>query len=104
MNEWQWHLLEDKSTVEEIIVLGVKLKKGDVVKLKPRAGGDILDLALKGKTAIIQAIEEDYENRLHLAVVLEEDPGKDLGLLRQPGHLFFFYPEEVEPLNPKGKF
>jgi hypothetical protein len=31
------------------------------------------------------------------AVVLDDDPGRDLGLLRLPGHRFFFSPEEVEP-------
>jgi hypothetical protein len=30
--------------------------------------------------------------------VLDDDPGRDLGLLRQPGHRFFFAPEEVEPM------
>jgi hypothetical protein len=29
--------------------------------------------------------------------VLEEDPGRDMGMLRQPGQRFFFDPEEVEP-------
>ena len=31
-------------------------------------------------------------------MVLDNDPGRDLGLLRQPGHRFFFDPDEVEPL------
>jgi hydrogenase maturation protease len=31
---------------------------------------------------------------------LDDDPGKDMGLLRQPGHRFFFDAEEVEPLLP----
>jgi hydrogenase maturation protease len=30
--------------------------------------------------------------------VLEEDPGRDLGMLRQPGHRFYFGAEEIEPL------
>jgi hydrogenase maturation protease len=33
-------------------------------------------------------------------VVLDNDPGKDMGLLRQPGHRFFFGADEVEPLAP----
>jgi hypothetical protein len=58
----------------------------------------MLDLALAGKSATIEAIEQDYENRVHLAVLIDDDPGRDLGALRQPGHRFFFSPEEVEPL------
>jgi hypothetical protein len=66
----------------------------------PQKCADIMDLALKGKGAIIEAIERDFENRIHVAVVLEDDPGRDLGMLRQPGHRFFFSPEEIEPLLP----
>ena len=69
------------------------------MRLQPRARGDVFDLALAGKTAIIEAIEEDYEGRAHLAVVVDDDPGRDLGMLRQPGHRFFFSVEEVEPLS-----
>jgi len=98
MNEWEWQLLEEKTTVESVSVSGVEVKTGMRVRLRPRAGGDIFDLALAGQVAIVESIEQDYEGRNHLAVVLEDDPGRDLGMLRQPGHRFFFSPEEVEPL------
>ncbi len=100
MNDWEWSLLEDKTPVERVTVTGVELKPGDRVRLRPRAGGDIFDLALAGKIAVIESFEQDYENKIHLAVILDDDPGKDLGLLRQPGHRFFFSVEEVEPLMP----
>ena len=102
MNEWEWQLLEERTPVDCVQVSGVELKKGDRVQLRPRAGGDIFDLALAGKTAIIESIEQDYEDNVHFAVVLEDDPGQDLGMLRQPGHRFFFSPEEVLPLAPGG--
>jgi hydrogenase maturation protease len=100
MNEWEWGLLEEHAAIESVSVGGVELKNGSLVRLRPRTGGDIFDLALAGRTAIVESIEQDYEGKLHLAVVLEDDPGKDLGILRQPGHRFFFTPEEVEPLRP----
>ena len=99
MDELDFQLLEDKTQLDSICVFGIDVKLGDKVRLWPKAGGDIFDLALKGKIAIIEAIEQDYENRVHLAVVLDDDPGKDMGMLRQPGHRFFFSPEEVEPLT-----
>jgi hypothetical protein len=68
------------------------------VRLRPRKNSDIMDIALHGRIAQIESVEVDYDDRIHLAVVLEDDPGKDLGALRQPGHRFFFSPEEVEPL------
>ena len=98
MNEWEWQLLEDKTFVDSITIDGVELKKGDRVRLTPRPGGDVFDLALAGRTAVVEAIEQDYEGKTHLAVVVDDDPGKDLGLLRQPGHRFFFSVAEVEPL------
>jgi hydrogenase maturation protease len=59
-----------------------------------------MDIALANKVAMIEAIEQDYEGKFHLCVVLDDDPGRDIGLMRQPGHRFFFTPEEVEPLPP----
>jgi hypothetical protein len=79
-------------------VFGTQLKKGDHVRLWPQKSADIMDIALKGKTATIEAIEEDFEGNIHFAVVVDDDPGRDLGELRQPGHRFFFGAEEVEPL------
>jgi hypothetical protein len=74
----------------------LKLRKGDRVRLRPNRRADVMDLALAGCTGIVEAIEHDYDNRTYVAVVVENDPGADLGLLRQPGHRFFFSPDEVE--------
>lgn len=96
MNEWEWQLLEDKPALDQITVGGVEFKIGDHVRLRPRHGGDIMDVALAGKIGIIESIEQDYEGKVQVAIVMDEDPGKDLGFLRQPGHRFFFNPEEIE--------
>lgn len=93
-----WNPLEEPKPVESVRVFGIDLKRGDRVRLWPQKSADILDLALAGKIAEIEAIEVDYEGQVHFSVVLEDDPGRDLGQLRQPGHRFFFSPEEVEPL------
>jgi len=103
MNEWEWQLLEDKTILSSIRISGVEVRQGDRVRLRPRARGDVFDLALAGKSALIESIEEDYEGRTHLAVVLDDDPGRDLGMLRQPGHRFFFSVEEIEPLLQMAK-
>jgi hydrogenase maturation protease len=103
MNEWEWQLLEDKSPVECVEISGVTVRIGDRVRLRPGKGGDVLDIALAGQIAAIEAIEQDYEGKIHVCVVLDDDPGRDMGLLRQPGHRFFFDVEEVEPLSPEDK-
>ena len=99
MNEWEWQLLEDKPRTQSLNIAGVEVKLGHRVRLRPGKRGDVMDLALVGKTAIIESIEQDYEGRIYLAVTVDDDPGKDLGTLRQPGHRFFFQPDEVEPLE-----
>ena len=45
----------------------------------------------------IEAVEQDVENDVHFALVLEDDPGRELGMMRQPGHRFFYGADEVEP-------
>lgn len=99
MTEWEWQLLEDKKNVDHIMIAEVEVRTGDRVRLHPRKGGDVLDIALEGQLATVESIEEDYEGNSHLGVVLDDDPGRDLGLLRQPGHRFFFSSLEVEPLR-----
>lgn len=90
---------EEKPTLESLLVEGVELKKGSRVLLQPRAGGDIMDIALAGKVAFIEGIEQNFEDRIYLSVTLEDDPGRDLGGERILGHRFFFSPEEVVPLD-----
>jgi hypothetical protein len=75
---------------------GAHIKQGDRVRLHPSRNADILDLALAGKLAIVEAVERDFEGNVHVAVVVEDDPGRELGMMRQPGHRFFFGPEEME--------
>lgn len=88
----------ESTPLASVTVFGILVKAGDRVRLWPTKTADIMDIALKGKVAVVEAIESDFDNQVHLAVVLEEDPGRDLGMLRQPGHRFFFTPEEIEPL------
>lgn len=94
----EWSLEPEGKPVESVTAFGAEVRVGDRVRLWPQKSADIMDLALKGQVAIVEAIERDFEDQVHLAVVLEDDPGRDLGLLRQPGHRFFFSPQEVEPL------
>jgi hypothetical protein len=94
-----WDPEADQRRLECIHIGPCEVRAGDQVRLHPRGRADILDLALAGMTATVEMIEQDYEGRVYLAVTVDDDPGKDLGALRQPGHRFFFQPEEVEPLR-----
>jgi hypothetical protein len=90
---------EERPALQSVSVGGVELEKGSRVLLWPHPGGDIMDLALKGKIAFVEGIEQDYENQVYIAVTLEDDPGRDLGEERFLGHRFFFSVGEVEPLD-----
>ena len=74
-------------------------REGDRVRLRPRGGADAFDTLLAGRVATVSAVEHDFDGRVHLAVTLDDDPGKDLGRMGHPGHRFYYSPHEVEPLG-----
>lgn len=90
---------DDDRVLPRVVIDGVEIVKGSRVRLHPRPGGDIMDLVLAGKAAVVEGIEQDFEDTIHIAVTVEDDPGQDLGEARQPGHRFFFSLPEVEPLD-----
>jgi hypothetical protein len=98
-----WNADSESASLESVTIFGVEVKRGDRVRLWPQKSADIVDIALKGKTAVIEAIELDFDDQVHLAVVVDDDPGREFGMLRQPGHRFFFSPDEIEPWSLKGE-
>src|SRR3954447_21739055 len=82
-----------------VVVDGVEVRRGSRVRLHPRDGADLFARALDGRTAVVEGIEQDMEDHVQLTVVADDDPGRDLGEQRMPGHRFFFAPDEVEPLS-----
>jgi hypothetical protein len=93
-----WGPEADRRRLECVHIGAAEIRAGDRVRLRPRGRADIMDMVLAGMTATVEVIEQDFEGRVYLAVTVDEDPGKDLGMLRQPGHRFFFQTDEVEPL------
>lgn len=88
-----------EQAMQSVFAHGVLLTPGDRVRLAPRPGADIFDTVLAGKAATIHSIEHDFEGQVHLAVTIDDDPGRDLGEQLQPGHRFFYRLDEVEPLS-----
>jgi hypothetical protein len=97
--EEPWRVLDSKPRLAFFRGNGVDLKVGDRVRLRPRHRADIMDIVLADEVAVIEAIERDVEDRVHVAVVLENDPGREFGLDRMPGHRFFFSPDEIEAIS-----
>jgi hydrogenase maturation protease len=103
MSHGYWEELE-RPAPHAVHISEHEVRAGSRVRLHPNPGADIWDIALAGRTAVVEAVEQDMEGRITLAVVVEDDPGRELGFARQPGHRFFFSPDEVEPLGtPAGE-
>ncbi|GAA5509633.1 hypothetical protein [Novipirellula caenicola] len=100
MKEEDWNRLEGRPHPKCVSFCGRDLRVGDRVRVWPKKEDDSKGLIMAGKIAIIDDIEQDNENKVHLAVVMEDKPGRDSGVKRQPGHRFFYHLEEVEPLDP----
>ena len=94
---------EDYPPPESVTIAGREVRAGKRVRLHPKKGrADAFDLMLDGKTGTVQVLQQDFENRIYLVVTVDDDPAWehiqiDAKLL--PGHMFFFFPEEVEPLG-----
>jgi hypothetical protein len=81
---------------DSAVVGGTMLRPGDHVLLHPRADADLAARLLEGRSATIERIYVDDEDKTYFAVTVDGDPGQDL--MRETGrHLFFFAPE-VEAL------
>ncbi|MFI7635042.1 hydrogenase maturation protease [Nonomuraea sp. NPDC049400] len=83
----------------EVVVGGVPVGPGSRVRLRPGKQADVFDLVLDGRVAVVESVEQDDEGAFHVAVTLDDDPGRDLGEARLPGHRFFYSAEEIEPLG-----
>jgi hypothetical protein len=94
-----WAELDARPHLACVRVAGVEIRVGDQVRLRPRGRADIFDIALSGMIATIESIERDFDDHVHVAVTIDDDPGKDFGMQRMPGHRFFFGPDEIEPLD-----
>src|ERR1700749_1947272 len=88
-----WDELE-RPGPDTVLVDGIELRRRSRVRLKPRETADLWDRALAGRAASVEAIVQDLEGNVQLAVSVDDDPGRDLGTRRR----FFFSPAEVEPL------
>ena len=92
-----WEQLE-RPAPDAVTVGDVEVRTRSRVVLRPRPGGDVFDVALAGRTAVVEEIVQAVDGAVQLAVTVEDDPGRDLGQARQIGHRFFFSPDEVEPI------
>ena len=64
------------------------------MRLRPPAGHNAHDHLLEDRTATIERIYIDYDDRVHLCVTVDDDPGQQI--MRDIGRYLYFKPDEVE--------
>jgi hypothetical protein len=89
---------EQPATEREALVDGVVVRLGDRVVLRLGDRVDTYDRMLDGRTATIERIYLDYDDRTHIGVTIDDDPGQQL--MRESGRFHFFFPGEFELLSP----
>ena len=69
--------------------------QGATLLLRPGPTATSTTGMLDGRRATLERIYVDYDDRVHLAVTVDDDPGQEL--MRETGRYLFFFADEVEP-------
>jgi hypothetical protein len=84
--------------VATVILKGVELRAGDRVRINPKHDEVFSDVALTDKIGVIEAFEQDAEDRVHVILVLEGEPAEREAPRHQSDERFLFTLDEIEPL------
>jgi len=89
--------IEDPPGEREVVLDGVKYRRGQKVILHPPQDADVYDKMLNGRTATIHRLFLRVDDRLHLGVTIDDDPMQEI--LGESGRFLFFFAEEVEVVS-----
>jgi hypothetical protein len=84
---------------DTVVVDGVPVAKGSLVRVRPKRRADAQDLFLADQVARVTAVLHDVDGGTHVALVLADDPAADLH--DWYGRYFYFAPDEIEPLTER---
>jgi hypothetical protein len=83
---------------DRVTVDGRSVGAGSRVRLRPGPRRtDAQDLFLHGRDALVEAVLHDVDGAVHLAVIVDGDPGADLRRLQ--GRYLYFQPDEITLLE-----
>ena len=83
---------------DHVLVAGVRVARGSRVVMRPGSRrADAQDIFLAGREAQVEAVLQDVDGQVHLAVTPVDDPAADLQ--RSHGRFLYFAPDEVETLS-----
>ena len=89
----------ERRYLDSIHILGIEVKRGDRVRLRPAKMLDMVDIVLTGKTGIVKSIEQDIDEKIQICVQLEGGSSWLPGELQHSSSLFFFMLNEIEPAD-----
>jgi hypothetical protein len=95
-----WDPASDESVrpeVDSVVIDGVPVAKGSLVRIHPSRRADAQDLFFAGQVASVRAVLSDVDGDTHVALVLVDDPAADLH--EWYGRYLYFAPDELEPLD-----
>ena len=83
---------------DHVIIAGTRVARGSLVRMRPGARrADAQDLFLAGREALVEAVLNDVDGQVHVAVSPVLDPLAELQ--RGHGRFLYFAPDEIEPLR-----
>jgi len=85
---------QEPATEREATVDGRTFRLGDRLVLRLSDRTDTYDRMLDGRTATLERIYLRYDDKVHLGVTIDDDPGQLL--MRETGRFHFFFADEVE--------
>jgi hypothetical protein len=88
------HLSTEVPGEAEAIVDGTTYRLGDTVTLRLVGRSDPYDRILDGRSATVERIYLDYDDKLYFGVTVDDDPGQHL--MRETGRFLFFFAGELE--------
>jgi hypothetical protein len=82
---------------DSVLVGGHRVSRGTRVVLRPDGRADAQDLFLVGRPALVEAVLNDVDGDVHLAVSITDDPASEFQAAH--GRFRYFRPGEVEVLS-----
>jgi hypothetical protein len=87
---------------DHVIINGVRVARGSRVLMRPGARrSDAQDLFLIGREALVEAVLQDVDGNVHVALTPVDDPAADLNA--RHGRFRYFAPDEIEPIDASGR-
>jgi hypothetical protein len=92
-----WDPATDEPGPDSVLINGVRVGQGSLVRVHPNRRADAQDLFFAGQVARVTAVVSDVDGDTHVALVLVDDPAADLH--DWYGRYLYFAPDELEPLE-----